>query len=178
MDARTLLIYAMNGEPLTADHGYPLRIFIPGHFGMKQPKWIVRMEAIDRKGHGFWVDRNWSETAYVKTTSVIDVASTGKKSPGSGVVPVGGIAYSGDKGISLVEVQADGGPWEKAELRVPALSPLTWIQWRYGWKATPGKHILRVRAYDGAGALQITEDNPPSPSGATGIHERSANAGK
>lgn len=178
MDARTLLVYAMNGEPLTADHGYPLRIFIPGHFGMKQPKWIVRMEAIDRKGQGFWVDRNWSETAYVKTTSVIDVVSTGKKSPGSGVVPVGGIAYSGDKGISLVEVQADGGPWEKAELRVPALSPLTWIQWRYGWKATPGKHILRVRAYDGAGALQITEDNPPSPSGATGIHERSANAGK
>ena len=57
---------------------------------MKQPKWILRMEAIYRKGHGFWVDRNWNDTAYVKTTSVIDVVSTGKKSPGSGVVPVGG----------------------------------------------------------------------------------------
>jgi DMSO/TMAO reductase YedYZ molybdopterin-dependent catalytic subunit len=178
MDARTLLVYAMNGEPLTPDHGFPLRIFIPGHFGMKQPKWIARMEAIDRKGHGFWVDRNWSETAFVKTTSVIDVVSTGKKSPGAGIVPVGGIAYSGDKGVSLVEVQADGGPWEKAELRAPALSPLTWTQWRYDWKATPGKHVLQVRAYDGAGAQQVAEENPPSPDGATGIHERSANVGK
>ena len=178
MDARTLLVYEMNGEPLAAEHGYPLRIFIPGHFGMKQPKWIVRMEAIDRKGHGFWVDRNWSDTAFVKTTSVIDVVSTGKQSSGAGVVPVGGIAYAGDKGISLVEVQADNGPWEKAALRVPALSPLTWIQWRYDWKATPGRHVLRVRAYDGAGTLQITEDNPPSPSGATGIHSKSANIGR
>jgi DMSO/TMAO reductase YedYZ molybdopterin-dependent catalytic subunit len=178
MDSRTLLVYAMNGEPLTADHGYPLRIFIPGHFGMKQPKWIVRMEAIDRKGLGFWVDRNWNETAYVRTTSVIDVVSTSKKNLGSDVVPVGGIAYSGDKGISLVEVQADNGPWDKAELRVPALSPLTWIQWRYDWKATPGKHVLRVRAYDGAGTLQITTDDPPSPDGATGIHERSAKVGR
>ena len=178
MDARTLLVYEMNGEPLTAGHGYPLRIFIPGHFGMKQPKWIMRMEAIDRKGRGFWVDRNWSDTAFVKTTSVIDIVSTGKPNSAAGVVPVGGIAYAGDKGISLVEVKADDGPWEKAELRVPALSPLTWVQWRYGWKATPGKHVLRVRAYDGAGAPQAAEDNPPSPDGATGIHSRSANVGR
>ena len=178
MDARTLLVYEMNGEPLTADHGYPLRIFIPGHFGMKQPKWIMRMEAIDRKGRGFWVDRNWSDTAFVKTTSVIDIVSTGKPNSAAGAVPVGGIAYAGDKGISLVEVKADDGPWEQAELRLPALSPLTWIQWRYGWKATPGKHVLRVRAYDGAGRLQITEDNPPSPDGATGIDAKSANVGR
>ena len=178
VDTRTLLVYEMNGEPLTAGHGYPLRIFIPGHFGMKQPKWIVRMEAIDRKGRGFWVDRNWSDTAFVRTTSVIDVIAAGRRDPAAGVVPVGGIAYSGDKGISLVEVQADNGPWEKAELRAPALSPLTWIQWRYGWKATPGKHVLRVRAYDGAGTLQVTEDNPPSPDGATGIDSRSADVGR
>lgn len=178
MDARTLLVYAMNGDPLTADHGYPLRIFIPGHFGMKQPKWIVRMEAIDRKGRGFWVERNWSDTAFVRTTSVIDIISTGKPSPAAGVVPVGGIAYSGDKGISLVEVKADDGPWEKAELRAPALSSLTWVQWRYGWKATPGKHVLRVRAYDGAGLLQVTEDHPTAPDGATGIHSKEAKIGR
>jgi DMSO/TMAO reductase YedYZ molybdopterin-dependent catalytic subunit len=68
-DPRTLLVYEMNGEPLATEHGYPLRVFIPGHFGMKQPKWIVRMEAIDHPGHGFWVDRNWSPTAPVLTTS-------------------------------------------------------------------------------------------------------------
>jgi len=177
LDARTLLVYEMNGEPLSVDHGYPLRIFIPGHFGMKQPKWIVRMEAIDRKGPGFWVDRNWSDRALVRTTSVIDVVAVGPPGPKAGIVPVGGIAYAGDRGISAVEVQADNGAWEKAELRLPALSPLTWVQWRYDWKATPGKHALRVRAYDGTGELQIADDNPPYPDGATGIHRRSATVG-
>jgi sulfite oxidase len=74
----------------------------------------------------------------------------------------------------MVEVRVDGGPWEKAELRLPALSQLTWVQWRYDWKATPGKHIFRVRAYNGAGEPQITEDHPPFPDGATGIHEKAA----
>jgi hypothetical protein len=175
LDGRTMLVYEMNGEPLTADHGYPLRIFIPGHFGMKQPKWIVRMEAIDRRGKGFWVDRNWSETARVRTTSVIDVAAGGAPDPQTGIVAVGGIAYAGDRGISQVEVRVDHGAWEKAELRTPTLSPLTWVQWRYLWKSTPGKHIFRVRAFDGEGQPQITEDHPPYPDGATGIHQRAAN---
>jgi DMSO/TMAO reductase YedYZ molybdopterin-dependent catalytic subunit len=174
LDGRTLLVYEMNGEPLTADHGFPLRIYIPGHFGMKQPKWIVRMEAIDRKGPGFWVDRDWSETALVRTTSVIDVVAAGAPAPETGLFPVGGIAYAGDRGISMVEVQVDDGPWEKAALRLPTLSPLTWVQWRYDWKAMPGKHVFRVRAYNGTGELQATEDDPPYPNGATGIHEKSA----
>ena len=173
MDGRTLLVYEMNGEPLAAEHGFPLRIFIPGHFGMKQPKWIVRMEAIDRKGPGFWVDRQWSDTAFVRTTSVIDVAAASKAAADAADVQVGGIAYSGDKGISAVEVQVDGGPWEKAELRLPALSPLAWVQWRFLWKSTRGKHVFRVRAYDGTGALQIAEEHPTFPDGATGIHQRS-----
>jgi len=176
LDGRTLLVYEMNGEPLTAEHGYPLRIFIPGHFGMKQPKWITRMQALDHPGRGFWVDRNWSATAFVKTTSVIDVAAVSAgRAPGSDLVPVGGIAYAGDKGISRVEVQADDGPWEAAELRQPALSPLAWVQWRYDWKAAPGKHVLRVRAFDGLGRPQIAEDRGTSPDGATGLHRRSAN---
>ena len=174
LDGRTLLVYEMNGEPLTADHGYPLRIFIPGHFGMKQPKWIVRMEAIDRRGQGFWVDRNWSETARVRTTSVIDVAAPGDPDPQTGVVAVGGIAYAGDRGIGQVEVKVDRGEWEKAELRTPPLSPLTWVQWRYSWKSSPGRHVFRVRAFDGEGHPQITEDHPPFPDGATGIHQRTA----
>jgi DMSO/TMAO reductase YedYZ molybdopterin-dependent catalytic subunit len=173
LDDRTLLVYEMNGEPLTAGHGYPLRIFIPGHFGMKQPKWIVRMEAIDHKGAGFWVDRNWSETARVRTTSAIDVASA-TSDPQTGAVAVGGIAYAGDRGISRVEVLVDGKEWEAAELRAPALGPLTWVQWRYFWKAAPGKHLLRVRAYDDEGHPQIIEDRPPYPDGATGIHQKAA----
>jgi DMSO/TMAO reductase YedYZ molybdopterin-dependent catalytic subunit len=174
MDGRTMLVYEMNGEPLPAAHGYPLRIYIPGHFGMKQPKWITRLEAIDNEGHGFWEDRDWSPTAQVLTTSVIDAIDAAGRDPGSGVVAVGGIAYSGDKGISRVEVRVDEGPWEPAELRDPALSPLTWVQWRYDWKAAPGRHALTVRAYDGSGRLQIAEDHGPSPDGATGLDRKSA----
>ena len=172
MDPRTLLVYEMNGEALPAEHGFPLRIYVPGHFGMKQPKWITRMEAIDHKGHGFWVDRNWSATAPVLTTSVIDAVAA--RDAASGLVAVGGIAYSGDKGISRVEVQVDKGPWENAELRLPALSPLTWAQWRYDWKAKPGRHVLRVRAYDGAGQIQVAEDRGTYPDGATGLHKKPA----
>ncbi|MGD2163092.1 MAG: molybdopterin-dependent oxidoreductase [Anaerolineales bacterium] len=169
MDPRTLLVYEMNGEPLPQEHGYPLRIYIPDRYGMKQPKWIVRMEAIDREGDGYWVDRGWSEEAYVRTTSVLDSAATG--SSDGGVIPIGGIAYAGAKGISKLEVQIDDGSWQEAQLRIPALSPLTWVQWRFNWPSEPGRHTARVRAYDGAGQLQIVGQNGARPDGATGIHE-------
>jgi DMSO/TMAO reductase YedYZ molybdopterin-dependent catalytic subunit len=173
MDGRTLLVYAMNGEPLPTGHGFPLRIYIPGHYGMKQPKWIKRIEAIDHRGPGYWVDRGWSATAMVRTTSVIDVVA-GLRMPKAGVIPVGGIAYAGARGISQVEIQVDDGPWEKAELRAPALSPLTWVQWKYLWKSTPGKHTLRVRAYDGTGKVQESQEHGTFPDGATGISKKTA----
>jgi DMSO/TMAO reductase YedYZ molybdopterin-dependent catalytic subunit len=177
-DARALLVYEMGGQPLSVEHGFPLRVFIPGHYGMKQPKWIARMEVIDHKGPGYWVDRGWSERAIPQTTSVIDVVATRLKDPDSGFLPVGGIAYAGARGISRVEIQVDGGPWEKAELREPPLSPLTWVQWRYFWKARPGKHEFRVRAYDGMGTLQTEKKSPPHPDGATGYHSITADAGR
>ena len=175
MDERTLLVYEMNGEPLPVKHGYPLRIYIPNHYGMKQPKWIKRMEAIDHHGPGYWVDRGWSETAIPQTTSVIDTVAVDDENPETGVIPVGGIAYSGARGISKVEVQVDEGPWQEVELRSPALSPLTWVQWRYLWKSQPGRHTFKVRAYDGTGQLQETQPSPPHPNGATGIDSKTEN---
>lgn len=175
MDERTLLVYAMNDEPLPLDHGFPLRIFIPNRFGMKQPKWITRMEVIDHEGPGYWVERGWSAEAIPHTTSVIDVIATDRIDTEAGTLPIGGIAYAGDRGISKVEVQVDDGPWEAATLRTPPLSPLTWVQWRYEWPFETGGHTVRVRAYDGTGALQPTEFTDPRPAGATGIHSRSVN---
>jgi DMSO/TMAO reductase YedYZ molybdopterin-dependent catalytic subunit len=173
VDPRTILVHAMNGEPLPAEHGFPLKISIPNHYGMKQPKWIVRMEVIDHKGPGFWVDRSWSNRAIPQTTSVIDVVGKGVDSA-TGLIPVGGIAWAGARGISQVEVQVDDNPWEEAELRAPSLGPLTWVQWRYFWKARPGKHVFRVRATDGLGNPQKTVVSSPHPDGATGLHEKRA----
>jgi DMSO/TMAO reductase YedYZ molybdopterin-dependent catalytic subunit len=175
MDGRTMLVYKMNGQSLPVEHGFPLRIYIPNHYGMKQPKWITSMEASDHLGPGYWVDRGWSSTAYAQTTSVIDSVAVNDKDPNTGLVPVGGIAWAGARGISKVEVQVDDGPWDTAELRNPPLSPLTWVQWRYFWKSSSGYHTFKVRAYDGSGALQVTNPKPTFPDGATGIDEIAAN---
>jgi DMSO/TMAO reductase YedYZ molybdopterin-dependent catalytic subunit len=177
IDERTLLAYDMNGEPLTSPHGFPLRIFIPGHYGMKQPKWIVRLEAIDRRGTGYWVDRGWSARAMVRTTSVVDTVHAEAPSGDTDPVSIGGVAYSGARGISRVEVRVDDGLWEEAELRQPALSPLSWVQWRHSILATRGRHTVSVRAYGGDGKLQEAEDHGTFPDGATGIHRKTAVSG-
>jgi DMSO/TMAO reductase YedYZ molybdopterin-dependent catalytic subunit len=169
MDERTLLVYAMNGEPLTTEHGFPLRIYIPNHFGMKQPKWLAVLKLIDYEGPGYWVDRSWSDEAIPPVTSVIDAVKTDTYDPATGLIPIGGIAYAGARGISQVEIQVDNGPWETVELRTPPLSPLTWVQWRYYWKARMGQHSFQVRAYDGTGQVQSDKVAPPYPDGATGL---------
>jgi DMSO/TMAO reductase YedYZ molybdopterin-dependent catalytic subunit len=174
MDERTLLVYEMNGAPLTADHGFPLRIYIPNHYGMKQPKWIQHIEVVDSEGAGYWVDRGWSATAIANTTSVIDTVVTNSTDPQTGTVSLGGIAWAGARGIQKVEVQMDQGSWEEAELRVPPLSQLTWVQWRHNFPYKSGRHNFQVRATDGMGALQTKVDAPPEPSGATGIFQYTA----
>jgi DMSO/TMAO reductase YedYZ molybdopterin-dependent catalytic subunit len=164
---RAMLAYAMNGEPLTAEHGFPLRLYLPDRHGMKLPKWIRRIDAVAEAKPGYWVERGWSATAIPHTTSVIDTA----RRMGDQLA-IGGIAYAGARGISKVEVQLDGGPWRPAQLRTPALSQLTWVQWRLDAPYAPGSHTIRVRAYDGTGAPQDTTVRPPHPDGATGLHEK------
>jgi len=116
------------------------------------------------------VKRGWDQQAIMKTTSVVDVVAVDDlvRSGGRTLVPVGGIAHAGDRGISKVEIQVDGGPWRAAELRAP-LSGLTWVLWRYQWPFQRGDHVFAVRAYDGAGQLQTTAPHGTFPSGATGI---------
>lgn len=176
MDDRTMFAYEMNGAPLPQENGYPLRIIIPNRYGMKQPKWIVNMEVLDQEGRGYWVERGWSPEAFVRATSVIDNVALEAADEEMGTVPVGGIAYAGANGISKVELQVDDGPWLEAELRAPPLSHLTWVQWLYDWPRETGRHLFKVRAYDGLGVLQVVESNPVRPDGATGIHEVSASA--
>jgi DMSO/TMAO reductase YedYZ molybdopterin-dependent catalytic subunit len=172
MDPRTLLVYGMNGETLPVEHGFPLRIYIPNRYGMKQPKWITKITAIDEEGAGYWVVRGWSAEARPQIVSVIDTIAT-EEPTADGRIPIGGIAWAGDRGIQKVEIQVGDGEWVEATLRTPPLSPLTWVQWRYDWQAEPGSHRIQVRATDGTGALQIEAEQGVRPDGATGYHSKS-----
>ena len=173
-DERVMLAYDWDGVPLTTRHGFPLRIYIPDLYGMKQPKWIESIEATDHWEPGYWVKRGWDRIARMKATAVIDAVSVdmmlAEAKPGT-LIPIGGIAHAGARGISKVEIRTDDGPWREARLRTP-LSALTWVLWRYEWPFQPGAHTLTVRCYDGRGALQIAQAAPPHPSGASGYHEK------
>jgi DMSO/TMAO reductase YedYZ molybdopterin-dependent catalytic subunit len=173
-DERVMLTYAWDGVPLLPEHGFPLRIYIPDIYGMKQPKWIESIEVTDHWEPGFWVDRGWDKDARMKSTSVIDTVAVDMtiiNADHRRLVPIGGIAHAGARGISRVELQVDDGPWQEAALRTP-LSDLTWVVWRYEWPFDHGKHTFRVRCYEGNGTLQIASPSPVEPSGATGLYSR------
>ena len=174
-DERIMLCYAWDGEPLPFDHGFPLRIWLPDRYGMKQPKWIISIEVTDEYREGYWVERGWDEVAQVQTTSVIDTVAVRNvvDRDGQRLVPVGGIAFAGARGISRVQVRVDGGPWQDAQLRTP-LSETTWVIWRYDWPFAAGDHNFEVRCAELDGTPQIEEQRGNRPSGATGIHRREA----
>ncbi|GAB4556150.1 MAG: hypothetical protein OHK0023_28190 [Anaerolineae bacterium] len=174
-DPRLMLTYAWDGMPLPERNGFPLRVHIPDRYGMKQPKWITRMEFISQWEPGYWVVRGWDQEARVRATSVIDTIATNDtfERDGKTFVPVGGIAWSGVRGISKVEVSVDGGNWVEAQLR-PAMSDKTWVIWRYDWEFQPGAHTFAVRCTELDGTPQIVEGAGVRPSGATGIHSRAA----
>ncbi len=175
-DPRVMLAYAWDGVPLTMGHGFPLRIYIPDLYGMKQPKWITSLEAVDRPRDGYWVARGWDRTARMKATSVIDTVAVNAATRGADgrlLVPVGGIAHAGARGIAKVEVQVDDGPWQEARLRHP-ISPTTWTIWRADLPFSAGEHHLTVRCLDGEGNPQSLDRRPPHPSGASGLHGKAA----
>ena len=176
-DPRITLNYAWDGVPLRIKHGFPLRIFIPDHYGMKQPKWIETIEAVDAWAPGYWVVRSWDREARVKETSVIDTVATNmmiaNAEQSNEKIPIGGIAYAGARGIAKVELQVDGGDWQTAELREP-MSDLTWVLWRFEWPFSSGEHTFTVRCTDKNGNQQLTEQRPPHPSGATGLDSQQA----
>jgi DMSO/TMAO reductase YedYZ molybdopterin-dependent catalytic subunit/type IV secretory pathway VirB2 component (pilin) len=165
----TLLVYEMNGEPLTPEHGSPLRLLVPGIYGMKNVKWITKLEAVDFDFRGYWQRRGWDDRAEYKTMSRIDAPDSQVKSEAS----IAGIAFAGDRGISKVEVSTDGGStWEQAEIK-PALSAYTWALWQKRWTPVgPGKHKLLVRATDGLGQTQTSQYAPPAPSGSSGYDSK------
>jgi DMSO/TMAO reductase YedYZ molybdopterin-dependent catalytic subunit len=163
-----LVAYELDGVPLPMSHGFPARVLIPGHYGMKAPKWLERIDLVEHESGGYWEQQGWDHNALIKTTSRIDVPGNG------GIVKIGdlslaGVAFAGTRGIGKVEFSTDGGAsWSEATL-APPLSPLTWVLWSATWApATEGAYVLKVRATDGTGARQESRGAPSYPSGASG----------
>ncbi|WP_412541469.1 molybdopterin-dependent oxidoreductase [Longispora sp. K20-0274] len=170
LDGRdAMLVYGMNGEPLPIEHGFPVRMLVPGLYGyVSACKWLAELEVTTfAEFDAYWVRRGWSAQGPVKTASRIDTPTGRAK---AGPVSVAGVAWAQHRGISKVEVQVDDGPWQEARLAgVPSAD--TWRQWVHVWDAAPGSHRLRVRATDGTGATQTGEERGVVPDGATGWHE-------
>jgi hypothetical protein len=148
----TMLVYEMNGAPLTPDHGYPLRVFMPGLYGQKNPKWLTRIEFIDEHRRGYWELQGWSDVADVQTNAIIRQPLTGARLVDESV-PIFGVAFAGQRRITSVEVQIDEEEWRPAGL-VQADSSLVWTQWSVDWMALDGQHSIAVRATDETGFTQ------------------------
>ena len=172
LDPDVVLVWEMNGAPLTSQHGFPARLLVPGIYGMKHVKWITWIELVDHDFKGFWQEpsQGWSDPAPVNTMSRIDLPSSGSLAVNKKTT-ISGIAFAGDRSISKVEISTDGGKsWNEAYVKSP-LSGTSWVVWGYEWTPTAaGKYTVQVRATDGDGKLQAAKKTDPYPNGATGYH--------
>ncbi|HEY1156634.1 MAG TPA: molybdopterin-dependent oxidoreductase, partial [Arthrobacter sp.] len=165
-----LLAVGMNGEPLPLEHGFPVRLVVPGLYGyVSATKWLTELKVTRfADDAGYWTPRGWSERGPIKTSSRIDVPRNGRTvSPGT--VVFAGVAWAQHAGIGKVEVRLNRGPWREAEL-APGISADTWYQWKLALDLTPGQYEVQARATDLNGRPQDETFRPPAPDGATGLH--------
>ena len=167
-DRDAMLAIGMNGEPLPLEHGYPVRMVVPGLYGfVSATKWVVDLEVTRfADSTAYWTDRGWSERGPIKTMARVEVPKSFAQVP-AGRVAIGGTAWAQTRGITKVEVQIDEGPWTEAVLSAEA-SVVTWRQWSFEWDATPGPHYIKARATDGTGEVQTDKRADPVPDGASG----------
>lgn len=170
LDPTTLLVYQLNDQPLPAKHGFPIRVLSANTYGMKNPKWVTRIEVVSSSPPGFWQRQGWNTDAIVQTMSEITAPGSGTTGP-VGTSMVVGISFAGARGIRQVDVSTDNGrTWNAAQL-LPSIGPLTWVLWQFPWTVDqPGLYTLVVRATDGTGALQTSVNTETFPNGATGYH--------
>ncbi len=165
-----MLAIAMNGEPLPVDHGFPVRMVVPGLYGfVSATKWVVDLEVTRFEDFtAYWTERGWSAQGPVKTESRIEVPGNGSEVK-AGPMRVGGYAWAQHTGIEAVEVRIDGNAWIRAELGgVPGND--TWVQWAATLDVPAGDHTLAVRATDRSGYTQTAARADVIPDGATGWH--------
>jgi DMSO/TMAO reductase YedYZ molybdopterin-dependent catalytic subunit len=176
-DRNAMLAVAMNGEPLPVEHGFPVRMIVPGLYGfVSATKWVVDLEVTKFSDFSaFWTERGWSSRGPVKTQSRVEVPRDGSDVK-AGSVRVGGHAWAQHTGITKVEYRLDGDAWQEAELgRVPGND--TWVQWAGAVDVQAGDHRLTVRATDRSGYTQTSVRTDVVPDGATGWHSVGFSAG-
>lgn len=171
-DGRDAMVaIGMNGEPLTAEHGFPARLLTPGLYGfVGATKWLTRLTLTRYDdATAYWTERGWATDAPVKVSSRIDTPRA-LDSLDAGRTVIGGVAWAQHRGIERVEVRIDGSRWRPARLG-PAVGVDYWRQWYLPWEAEPGEHRLAVRAVTGDGEVQTSARMTPFPEGSTGVQE-------
>ena len=165
------VVWTMNNEPMPRLHGMPVRLIVPGLYGIKNVKWLTKITVSTEEYEGYWQQRSWTDTAIIKTSSRIDMPGE-RGVVASGMIDVGGVAFAGDRGIQAVEVSTDGGEtWTEATIAEnPSPGGLSWVVWTMDWVAKAGTYDLVVRAIDGTGERQTDEPAPELPDGASGWH--------
>jgi DMSO/TMAO reductase YedYZ molybdopterin-dependent catalytic subunit len=157
-------------DELEPKHGYPLRVFLPGRYGMKQPKWLTKITLADKETTGYWAQRGWSRSATIRAMSRIDVPKNRARIKAGEETFIAGITYAGGRPLERVEVSTDDGKtWEKAELKPPR-GKYAWQQWAFAWKPTAGEYTLLARVVEVGERLQEAKEAEPLPDGATGYH--------
>jgi sulfite oxidase len=171
LSPEVLVAWAMNGEALAPEHGYPVRMVVPGFAGVRSPKWLRRITVQDRPSDNHMQQRdykllppdvsadtvNWSAGVTINemplNAAICEPASWSELP--AGTVTLRGYAIATGRRVTRVDVSADGGrSWRQATLEAHDGSPWSWLFWNASLDLPPGEHELAVRAWDGAGQTQ------------------------
>jgi DMSO/TMAO reductase YedYZ molybdopterin-dependent catalytic subunit len=165
-----MLAFGMNGEPLPVEHGFPVRMLIPGLYGyVSACKWLVRIEATTFDAvDAYWVERDWAAEGPIKIASRIDTPVPLRPFP-AGRRAIAGVAWAQTRGIAKVEVRVDEEDWAEAELS-PEVDADLWRQWVLPYDFATGRHSITVRATGADGELQAEQRATPFPAGSSGWH--------
>ena len=165
-----MIAFGMNGEPLPVEHGFPVRMLIPGLYGyVSACKWMTGIEASTYGAFdAYWTQREWAAQAPIRIASRIDTPAPLRRFP-AGRRPIAGVAWAQTRGIGAVEVRVDDGPWLPAQLS-PQVDADLWRQWVLPHDFAPGSYQLTVRATSAEGEVQTDERAEPFPAGASGLH--------
>lgn len=166
-----LLVWALDGQPLSDKHGHPLRLIVPGQYGMKNVKHVQRLMAVDRDALGYWQKRGWVDDAPNKTYAKIESLAFNQSAPLGQPVLIAGWSFAGLRGVSRVEVSVDDGrTWAPAQLESQR-APATWVRWAYVWEPPQsGRFKITARATDRLGQPQDEKRVGAFPGGVTGHH--------